>query len=141
VRWALLVAVTVALGMAAVAVAATPMKARLTTSTTRPVVGQPWHWKVTVRSATGAPLRARVRLQILLAETVVGCWKGRAMVQCSGRKAGDWLVFRGKRAGVLTWPAESVGPKLMFQAVVTARRQTKRLRAPVTVQPAPVPTP
>jgi hypothetical protein len=114
---------------------------KLTTGTPRPVVDQPWRWTVTARSASGKPLAAKMRLQILLGSTVVGCWKGAAMVQCTGAGSGTWIRFRGKRTGVLTWPAESVGVKLAFQAVVVAGGQTRKLRAPVTVQSAPAPPP
>jgi hypothetical protein len=140
VRAALLVAVVAGLVLAgpsaAVPSATAPIRATLTTTTATPVVGQPWRWKVVVRSATGRPLRAKLRLQILFAGTVVGCWKNGAMTQCTGADAGAWIPFRGRRSGVLTWPAESVGVKLTFQAIVVAQKQTRRLRAPVTVQPA-----
>jgi hypothetical protein len=58
-------------------------------------------------------------------------------MQCSGASAGTWISFKGKRSDVLTWPAQSVGIKLTFQAVVVADRRTLRLRSPVTVQAAP----
>jgi hypothetical protein len=116
---------------------AAPIVAKLTTSTSRPVVGQPWRYTITVRSASGAPLAARTKLQLLLGETVVGCWKGGAMVQCFSNAEGEWITFRGKRSGVLRFPAQSLGVKLTFQAIVKAQRQTRRLRAFVTVQPAP----
>ncbi len=138
-RLALAIAILAGLGVSAVAVGAAPIKARMTTSTATPEVDQPWRWQVTVRTAAGRPLRAKMKLQILLGETVVGCWKGAAMVQCSGHNAGDWIVFRGRRSGILTWPSQSVGVKLTFQAVVRALQQTRKLRAPVTVQPAPAP--
>ena len=130
------VLVAVALLLAAPAVAAAPIKAKLTTSTATPVVDQPWRYTVTVKSAAGVPLRARVKLQILLGQTVVGCFKGGAMVQCFGQAAGDWLWFRGKRTGVLQFPAQSLGVKLTFQAIVKAQQQTRKLHAPITVKPA-----
>ena len=133
-RAAVLIAIVAGV-VAAGATAATPIKAKLTTTTPTPVVDQPWRWTVTVRSAAGAPLPARMRLQILTGETVVGCWKGGAMVQCFSQTAGDWIVFKGKRTGVITWPAQSLGIKLTFQAIVVAEKRTLRLRAPVTVQP------
>jgi len=125
--------------LATPAVAAAPIKAKLTTSTPTPVVDQPWRFTVTVKSAAGVPLAGRVKLQLLLGETVVGCWKGGAMVQCFSQTAGDWISFKGKRSGVLRFPAQSLGVKLTFQAIVKAQRQTRKLRAPVTVKPAPVP--
>ena len=126
----------VSLVLATPAIAATPIKAKLTTSTAMPVVDQPWRYTVAVKSATGVPLAARMKLQLLLGETVVGCWKAGAMVQCFGQTAGDWISFKGKRSGVLRFPAQSLGVKLTFQAIVKAERQTRKLRAPVTVRAA-----
>jgi len=131
--------VALTLVLATPAIAAAPIKAKLTTSTAMPVVDQPWRFTVTVKSATGVPLAGRVKLQLLLGETVVGCWKAGAMVQCFSQTAGDWISFKGKRSGVLRFPAQSLGVKLTFQAIVKAERQTRKLRAPVTVKPAPVP--
>lgn len=107
----------------------------MTTSSAAPVVDQPWRWTVAVKSAAGKPLPAKMRLQILFGSTVVGCWKGMAMTQCSGANAGTWIVFNGNRTGVITWPAQSLGVKLTFQAVVVAETKTLRLRVPVTVRP------
>ena len=121
--------------LASTAAAATPVRARMTTSTPTPVVDQPWRWTVTVRNAGGKPIAAKMRLQILLGTLVVGCWKGTAITQCTGASAGTWIVFKGKRTGVLTWPAQSTGVKLTFQAVVVAEKRRFRLRSPVTVQP------
>jgi len=126
-----------ALALASPAVAGTPVKATMTTSSATPVVDQPWRWTVIVKSAAGKPLPARMRLQILLGPTVVGCWKGTAIAPCTGANAGTWIAFKGKRTGVITWPAQSLGIKLTFQAIVVAAKKTLRLRAPVTVQPTP----
>jgi hypothetical protein len=123
--------------LASTASAANPVKASLTTSSAKPVVDHPWRWTVTVRNSSGKPIAAKMRLQILLGPTVVGCWKGTAMTQCTGANAGTWITFRGKRSAVIAWPAQSAGIKLTFQAVVVAQSRTLRLRAPVTVQPAP----
>ena len=125
------------LALASSAAAANPVRATMTTSSARPVVDQPWRWTVSVKNAAGKPIAARMRLQILLGQTVVGCWKGTAMTQCSGANAGTWITFKGRRSAIITWPAQSVGIKLTFQAVVVAAKQTLRLRSPVTVQPSP----
>lgn len=126
-----------ALLLAVPATAAAPIRATLTTSSPTPVVDQPWRYTVTVRSASGVPLAAKVKLQLLLGQTVVGCWKAGAMVQCFSQAAGDWIAFKGKRTGVLRFPAQSVGVKLTFQATVKASGQVRRLRVAVTVKPAP----
>lgn len=136
-----LVLALVTSALAALPADAASVKVTLTTSSAKPVVGQPWRYTVTARSASGAPLHARVKLQLLLGTTVVGCWKGGAMMQCSGQSAGDWQSFRGRRSGVLRFPAQSVGVTLTFQAIVKVAGQTRRLRAPITVQPPPPPAP
>jgi len=133
----LVVVAVVVLALASSAAAASPIRATMTTSSAKPVVDQPWRWTVTVKSAGGKPLAARMRLQILLGTTVVGCWKNGTMAQCLDGSLGQWITFKGKRSGVLTWPAQSLGVRLTFQAVVKAERQTWKLRAPVTVQPMP----
>ena len=114
--------------------AAPAVKASLTATTSTPVVDEPWRWTVVVKDAKGKPLRAKMKLQILFGTLVVGCWKGTAMTQCTRASPGTWIRFKGKRTGTLTWPAESVGSKLRFQAVVVASGKTLKLRAPVTVR-------
>lgn len=139
-RTAIAASVLVALVLAPPAASA-PIKVKLTTGSPTPTVDAPWRYTITVRSSTGAPLSARVKLQLLLGETVVGCWKGGAMVQCFSQAEGQWLAFKGKRSGVLRFPLQAVGVKLTFRATVRALGQTRRLRAPVTVQPKPAPLP
>ncbi len=73
-----------------------------------------------MKDQAGKPLAAKVRLQILLGTLVVGCWKGSAMMPCSGASAGTWISFRGKRTDTITWPAQSAGIRLTFQATVVA---------------------
>ncbi len=88
-----------------------------------PVVGQPWRFAVTAKSAAGRPLPARMRLQVLRRGTVIGCWKGAAVIKpCTGANAGTWIVFEGKRSGVIAWPARWLGMKLTFQATRRRRR-------------------
>lgn len=130
-RIALVVALAVAVVAAAPAGAA--IRVTLTATTKAPQVGEAWRWTVTARDGT-KPVAARVKLQILLGDTVVGCWKSGAMTQCAGKTAGDAISFHGKRTGVIRWPAESVGVALTFQAVVTANKRTQRLRTAVRVQ-------
>ena len=124
----------VVLGAAPALAAPAVVKATLRTATPTPTVDEPWRWTVSVKDAKGRSLAAKMRLQILLGSLVVGCWKGAAMTQCTGAGSGTWIPFRGIRTGVLTWPDQSVGVKLTFQAVVVTGGKTLRLRAPVTVQ-------
>jgi hypothetical protein len=120
--------------VAAAAAASDPIRATLTTSSTMPLVDTPWRYTIVVKNADGRPLTARTRLQILLGNVVVGCWKRTAMVPCSGENAGTWIRFKGERTGVLRWPAQSAGVKLTFRAVVVSGMRSLRLRAPVTVR-------
>lgn len=123
-----------ALVLAGSAAAASPVRATMSTSSTMPLADTPWRYTILVKDRAGKPLVARVRLQILLGPTVVGCWKGTSMVACSGAGAGTWIAFKGKRAGTLTWPAQAAGVKLTFQATVVAGGRSLKLRAPVTVR-------
>jgi len=133
---ALVPACVVALTLVAAATGAAPVRATLVTTSPKPVADTPWRYTITVKDQKGKPVLAKVRLQILLGTLVVGCWKGTAMVPCEGANAGTWIRFKGKRTGVLTWPAQSVGVKLTFQATVVAGGRTFRLRALVVAQRA-----
>ena len=130
----IIVLVAVMLTAAASAAAANPVRAAMATSSTNPLVDTPWRYTITVKNQAGKPLAAKVRLQILLGTFVVGCWKRTAIVPCSGDTAGTWISFKGKRTGVIRWPAQSVGVKLTFQATVVAMSRSLKLRAPVRVQ-------
>jgi hypothetical protein len=133
----LLLVVAAALLVVASASAATPtnpVRVTMSTSSTAPLVDTPWRYTIVVKDRAGKPLAAKARLQILLGTLVVGCWKRTAMVQCSGARSGTWISFKGKRTGVLTWPAQSAGVKLTFQATVVAADRALKLRAPVTVK-------
>jgi hypothetical protein len=128
-----LVAIALLVLLLAVPASAASVTATLTTSTRAPTVGEPWRYTVTVRSG-GRPIAARMRLQTLVGQTVVGCWKNGALARCRGGSPGDWIAFRGKRTGVIRWRADSVGVRLTFRALVNAGGKTLRLRAPVTVR-------
>jgi hypothetical protein len=131
----LVLAAIVVLALTATAAAGmNPVRASMTTTSTQPVVDTPWRYTIVVNDRAGKPLAARARLQILVGTLVVGCWKQAAIVQCSGATAGTWIPFKGKRTGVITWPAQSAGVKLTFQATVVAAGSSLKLRAPVTVR-------
>jgi hypothetical protein len=130
----LVVLLSVMLTVAASATAANPVRATMKTSSTKPLVDTPWRYTITVKDRAGKPLAAKVRLQILLGTLVVGCWKRTAIVPCSGPTSGTWISFKGKRTGVITWPVQSAGVKLTFQATVVAAARSLKLRAPVRVQ-------
>lgn len=126
--------VSLALLLAGPASAAS-VTATLVTTTQAPRVGEPWRYTVTVRRGA-KPVAARMRLQILLGQSVVGCWRNGGLTRCVAGGSGDWIAFRGTRSGVVRWPAEAVGVRLTFRVTVRAAGETLRLRAPVTVRPA-----
>jgi hypothetical protein len=111
-----------------------PVRATMTTASTMPVADTPWRYTIVVKDRGGKPLRAKARLQILLGMRVVGCWTGTAMARCSGAASGTWITFKGKRTGVLSWPAQSAGSRRTFVATVVAGGRSLKLRAPVTVK-------
>jgi hypothetical protein len=130
----LVLAAVVGLALTATAPAGTnPVRASMTTASTQPLVDTPWRYTIVVKDRAGRALAAKARLQILVGTLVVGCWKQTAIVQCSGANAGTWISFKGRRTGVITWPAQSAGVKLTFQATVVAAGSSLKLRAPVTV--------
>jgi hypothetical protein len=106
----------------------------MSTSSTEPLVETPWRYTIVVNDRAGKPLAAKAKLQILVGTLVVGCWKVTEIVQCSGANAGTWIPFKGKRTGVIRWPARSAGVKLAFQVTVVAAGRALKLRAPVTVR-------
>lgn len=131
----LLLIVALALLVASAAAAAiNPVRATMATTSTQPLVDTPWRYTIVVKDRAGKPLAAKAKLQILLGTLVVGCWKATEIVQCTGANAGTWIPFKGKRTGVITWPAQSAGVKLTFQATVVAAGRLLKLRTPVTVR-------
>jgi hypothetical protein len=131
----LVVLCALAATVAAAAGAATdPVRATMSTSSTQPLAETPWRYTIVVKSRAGSPLAAKVRLQILVGNVVVSCWKRTAMRACSGASAGTWISFTGKRTGVIRWPAGAAGVKRTFQAIVVTGTRSLRLRAPLTVR-------
>jgi hypothetical protein len=129
------IAVLAVAASASAATAPNPVRATMWTASTAPLADTPWRYTIVVKdSHTGKPLAAKAKLQILVGTRVVGCWKGTAMVRCSGASSGTWIPFRGKRTGVLRWPARWAGLKRTFQATVVAAGRSLKLRAPVTVK-------
>jgi hypothetical protein len=133
VRSIAVVLLTAVLAAAPASAAQPGVSAKLTASAKAPAADEAWRWTVTVRNAAGDPMRAKLRLQVLLGGVVVGCFKAGAMAPCSGAAAGDLVPFTGRRTGVIRWPAQSRGVELTFQAIVVAASKTMRLRVPVKV--------
>jgi hypothetical protein len=119
--------------LAAQASAATPVKATLTVTSTTPAVGAPWRWTVRT-TAAGKPAKATVKIQILLAGAVVGCWKGGKMRACTGASAGDPIASRGVLTKPIAWTQESRNVALTFQAVVRTGARTQKLHVALRVR-------
>jgi hypothetical protein len=131
----LVVLCALAATIAAAAEAVTePVRATMSTSSTKPFADTPWRYTIVVKSRAGQPLAAKVRLQVLLRGAVVSCWKRAALRACSGANAGTWISFKGKRTGIIRWPARTAGEKLTFQAIVVTGTRSLRLQAPVIVR-------
>jgi hypothetical protein len=120
--------------LAAPAAAVSPVHATMSTSSTKPLADTPWRYTIVVKDQDGKSLAAKVRLQLLRGARVVRCWKSTAMVRCSGARAGTWISFKGKRTGIIAWPARLAGSRLTFRATVVAATQALTLRAPLTVR-------
>ena len=134
VRPLVIVALALTAAVAPAVAGTSPVRATMATSSTEPLVDTPWRYTIVVSNRAGKPLVAKAKLQILVGTLVVGCWKVTEIVQCSGANAGTWIPFKGKRTGVIRWPARSAGVKLTFQATVVAGGRALKLRAPVTVR-------
>jgi len=87
--------------------------ARLYAPTHHPKVDAPWRIKITARTQHGKPVSAEVRYQFLYNGVVVA------------RRS--HYRFRGTFRDTLTWPADSVGMRLTFRAVVTSRIGSRNL--------------
>jgi hypothetical protein len=138
-RMRLLLACAAALAAAAAGSAAAdgPVRATLTTSSTRAIVGVPWAYTIAVRGIADGPVDARVKLQVLRGHRVVRCWTGLALVPCSSAGSATWIAFRGSRRGAIVWPARLAGSRLTFHVLVAAGTRSLSLDAPVNVRGGP----
>jgi len=123
--------------LAASASAADQVRATMTTSSIEPLVGEPWRYTITVKDRDGSPLVARVRLQVIRGDVVVGCRKRAAIVRCSGPRSGKWIAFKGRHTATIAWPAFSVGVGLTFKATILSDTRTLLLGAPVKSRALP----
>jgi hypothetical protein len=107
--------------------AAGKIHVRLLADSHRPRVGKPWHYQVRVTDAAGRPVPATVHLQILFEGSPVG-QIGRHRVA-----NGVWSETIGGDRNA-PFPARARGLPLVFEAIVTARGQTRRARYPIRVR-------
>jgi len=101
--------------------------ASLTAPTHRPKANAPWRYTIYVTDLHGRPIAAKVRMQVL--------FNGFPAGQVDNGKtfsfAGTW---REPRNAPVIWPPASRGRALTFEALVTARGQTKKLDYAIRVR-------
>ena len=79
-----------------------------------PVVGQKWHYSVTVTNAAGKPVASKIHLQFLFSGLPVG------QIGVHTVKNGFWQETFGT-PGHPPFPAAARGQKLVIEAIVTAK--------------------
>jgi hypothetical protein len=102
-------------------------RAVLRAPTHTPKAGKPWLYSVRVTDPQGRPIRARITMRVLLGGIPVGKVD-------SGKTFSFVGTWREPKDLPLIWPARSRGRPLTFEALVTARGQTKRLDYTVNVK-------
>jgi hypothetical protein len=103
-----------------------PFKAVLKAPTHHPVVNKPWPISIRVTNLKGKPIAASVHMQVLFNGLVVG-QIDEVKTGGPGRVYKFVGTWREKKGDEITWPIDSVGYRLTFQAVVTAKGATKKL--------------
>jgi hypothetical protein len=98
-------------------------KATLSAPSHKPRATKPWPITVKVTNASGKPIAATLRMNVLFGGAIVG-------------KVDSGKVYRfvGRHHEVITWPKQSIGYALTFQAVVTVKGKTKKLDWPLKVR-------
>ncbi len=104
-----------------------PIRVRLTADSHHPRVDRPWHYEVRVTDAGGKPVAARIHVQILFGGAPVGQVGRHRVVN------GIWQETIGAGANE-PFPARSRGLELVFEAVVTAQGQTRKVHYPIKVR-------
>ena len=103
------------------------IRVQLTADSHHPRVGKVWHYEVRVTDAAGKPVPARIHLQILFGGAPVG-QVGRHRVA-----GGVWRETIGAGRNQ-PFPTRARGLHLVFEAVVTAKGQTKKVDYPIVVR-------
>jgi hypothetical protein len=107
--------------------ATSAFRAVLHAPTHTPKAGKPWLYSVRVTDPQGRPIRARITMRVLLGGIPVG--------KVDAGKTFSFVgTWREPKDSPLIWPARSRGRPLTFEALVSARGQTKRLDYTVNVQ-------
>jgi hypothetical protein len=108
---------------------AAPIRVTIDSPTHRPTANVPWPVTITVTDASGKPVAATVTMQVLFGGQPVGKIDEGAVY----RFVGTW---QEKPGNGITWPPESVGQPLTFQAIVKAKGVTVKRNWAIRVQPA-----
>jgi hypothetical protein len=126
-RTRLLAAAVAALALTASPAGAAGFRATLHAPDHHPKAGTK-HWiiKVTARTASGTPLRAKAYYQFLFRGRVVST-QYPAPFKPTGSRHSPWS-FRGSYRDAILWPKRAVGFPLTFRVVVTVKgRGTRKL--------------
>jgi hypothetical protein len=95
------------------------LRVTIVSPTHRPKVNVPWPVKVTAADASGKPIAATLTMRVLFAGRAVGKIDDGAVYHF----VGTWQERPGNG---ITWPPESRGQPLAFQAIVKAKGVTVR---------------
>ncbi len=95
-------------------------KAWLVAPTHRPRINRPWPVAVHAADLAGRPVRARVTMRLLFGGVPVGRVDNGKVYSFTG-------VWREKRGQEITFPPESRGQRLTFEAIVTVRGRARKL--------------
>jgi hypothetical protein len=99
---------------------AAAFKASLVAPTHRPRVNRPWPITIRATDRAGDPIRARLTMRFLFAGIPVGKVDNGRVYSFTG-------VWREPKGEEISFPAQSRGQRLTFQALVTARGKTIKL--------------
>ena len=115
----LLLVCAVALVAAGSAAADVPVRATLTTSSTRALVGVPWTYTIDVRGLADGPVDARVKLQVL-ARLVnsFAAGPGSRSIACTSARSASGSRSGAAVSSAIVWPARLAGSRLTFRVLV-----------------------
>jgi hypothetical protein len=104
-----------------------PISVTITAPTHHPRVNVPWPVVVRVVNTAGKPVRASLTMRILFGGTPVGkVDNGRVY-----HFVGTWRETKGNE---ITWPAQSRGQPVQFEAIVTAGHITVKRTYAITAR-------
>jgi|SRR5919201_3087390 hypothetical protein len=102
-------------------------RAVLVAPTHTPRANTPWIYAIHVTDSRGRPIRARVRMQVLFGGIPVGPVD-------NGKTFSFVGTWKEPPKAPVIWPTRSRGQALTFEALVTARGQTRKLDYAIRVR-------